>query len=313
MYILPKDAVSVFNARIDDAVNYDGSGLHSGVGALDKLLNPFVGGITVTILARPSNGKSMLIQQYARQAALNYKTFSTKFVPPVFVSLESSIEEIMVRNVANYTVTNSTIIQKVNRKDDADEFKRAASKFADEYPMFYIGYSSYNKNRQNRISVDSIINDIDEIQQKYNRPISALCLDYIQLVHISGHSEKRPMIEDAIYTLKTFAKNSGFPFIMAAQANRDAETNQNFPIPQPHHCKDTGVIEEASDVILSCMRPIKYWKVGEAIPHTKDNLICSEYLYYIYTAKQRDGISDIGTWVNMDARIGAFSDMEVGD
>lgn len=311
MIITPQDSTKVLHQYLNRLEQGGGAGIKIGVPKIDEKLIPIDDGQLMTVLARPNNGKSTVINHYMRQASKDYLTKKDEYAPPLLVSLESPIEEIQLRNLANFAAMDSKLIRTGGKLNDWKALHDKVDQMVVEYPMCYVGHSAYMPRSAERITLETIAVDIDKIQQRAGRRIRALGVDYIQLMTMNGYADRRLMLSECVVRLKELGMTQSFPVIMASQANRDSDTTQKFPVPQPYHSKDTGSIEEASDIILSCMRPCKYYKIGEAIPYSDEGHLVTPFLYFIYLCKQRDGDSSIGFWIEMDPRIGQLSDMEI--
>ena len=311
MIILPNEATDILHNYLRKIETGTGYGIPIGVKKIDEQLIPIENGQLMTVLARPNNGKSSVVNHYMRQASKQYMEHKTDYAPPVLVTLESPIEEIQLRNLANFAAIDSKAIRTRNNMD-WKTLHDSVDKMAVEFPMIYIGHSAYLTNKKkHRITFETISDDIQAIQDKAGRRVRAVGLDYIQLMSMKGYDDRRIMLSECVIRLKEMAMENDFPIIMAAQANRTSDTEQKFPVPQPYHAKDTGSIEEASDIILSCMRPCKYYKIGEAVPYSEEGHLVTPFLYFLYLAKQRDGESSLGFWLSMDSRIGSLSDLEI--
>src|SRR6185295_6953480 len=107
----PEDTATILHQYLDHLQNDDHMGIPIGIKKVDDFLVPIQDSDFTTILGRPSNGKSVLTVHYARQAATQYREQQDKYAPPVLISLESPVEEIMLRNLANYTAIDSKIIR----------------------------------------------------------------------------------------------------------------------------------------------------------------------------------------------------------
>lgn len=308
----PQESVTILHKYLEHLEKDDDSGIGFGVPSVDKTLMKLQDNDFVTVLARPSNGKSVVVVHYCRRASEQYKANQDKYSPPVLISLEGPVEEVMMRNLSNYTAIDSKIIRNGKQQNNWKELHESADKMIAEFPMTYIAASSYSTKKKQRITLSFVEDAMKKIVDVYGKKPRMIGLDYIQLLSMdNGSSDRRIMLSECVLRIKELGSIYGCPVVMASQANREAETQQKFAIPQPYHSKDTGSIEEASDIILSLMRPCKYYKIGDLIPYTSENVITTPYLFFVNICKQRNG-DTYGYWIEMDARIGSLSDGEIG-
>lgn len=307
-----QESENILHEYLNKLENSNDIGIFSGLTKLDKILIPIADSEFVTILGRPSNGKSVLTVHYMRQAALDYKLHKDKYAPPIMISLESPVEEIMLRNLSNYSAMDSRQIRTGRTLNDWAMLHENASKMVAEYPMIIMGYSAFSKKKKERMTIGFIEDGAKKVADKFGLPPRALGLDYIQLCSLDKNvQDRRIMINECVLRYKEMGQIYSAPTIMAAQASREAETQQKFPIPQAHHCKESGAIEECTDILLSVMRPIKYWREGEPVPYSQDGQIVTKDLFFIFVTKQRNGESNVGAWVSMDGRLSSLSDLEM--
>ena len=224
----------------------------------------------VVIAGRPGMGKSSLMLQMAYDFALQGRTV-------YYFSLEMGKEECLERLICNYCNIDNYNIHtgKVNVNICMD-------KVAELYETL---------NQIKLVIIESwgrTFAEILEIMDNFEKP-DAIFLDYINLIR-QGSLSKKDAIDEYIKDVRTLALDKNFCAILGAQINRDVHRNQDptaeVPIPNMWNIKETGNVEEHSDLILITHWP-HYYRFNEK------GDISDEKEYIIKVAKNRSGRTGI--------------------
>jgi replicative DNA helicase len=131
---------------------------------------------------------------------------------------------------------------------------------------------------------DSPSPSLMEIRAKCRRlraenKLGLLVIDYLQLIRGSGRAENRVQeISQITRGLKSLAKELNVPIIALSQLSRAVETRDKTGRPQLSDLRESGSIEQDSDLVLFVYREIMYNKDAEE-PNKAELII----------AKQRNG------------------------
>lgn len=289
-------------------------GLSTGLENLDKFLMPLTPSDMMVILARPSQGKSSLMMYYAMrsaQLAVLSRGTQTEFAPPIYITAETPVEELSIKILSNYSRIDSRIIRTGKELNDWERLTKDAEEMSEKIPITYVGHSLITP-RRGLITIDYIEQAVYEAVGKYGCPPRAIFVDYLQRIATPGLSDRRVGLSEVVERLKDLHMAVRAPLIFGSQAKREVD-DKAFPVPDIGDGKETGSIEETADVVVSTMRPVKYWKRGQVIPHTNPELFCTDNLFFINVLKQRNGDSDMGFWVNFEPKYTEFTDLETID
>jgi len=122
--------------------------------------------------------------------------------------------------------------------------------------------------------------------QARKRLPALVVVDYLNLMDSHTKKEKRAYeIAEIVKSLRQTAKNLQVPIILICQINRENEKIQDTR-PQLHNLKESGAIEEHSDMVILLHRPTLKNERSE------DDSVSSS-LTEIIIAKQRNG--EVGT------------------
>lgn len=226
---------------------------------------------TLTVVAgRPSMGKSTLLLNMAY-------SFAEEGKKVYFFSLEMSKEECLERLICNAcSIENSCL----------HTGKIGNGKYENEIKCF-----GDTLEKMDLMIVESWGRTFDEILQiidNYEKP-DAIFIDYVNMVK-SGNLSQKGAIDEYIKDLRNLALDKNFCAVLGAQINRDIykaqDMSKEVPVPNIWHLKDSGNLEQVSDLVM-----IVHW------PHyyrfTKDEGIDDEKEFLIKVAKNRSGRTGI--------------------
>lgn len=245
----------------------------TGLTNLDELTNGFRSGNLIVIGARPGMGKSALMNTIARNIA-------STGLPTYMFSLEMEDTELVDRMVsADVGIDNGKII---NRQLDEYERDLYLSKI-DEVPNLPIYI--YDKGGLTMRELKSKAR-----LAKKTTGIGALFVDYIQLMEGSGQNREQE-VSKISRDLKALAKELKIPVVALAQLSRKVE-EAHYKLPDIHHLRESGAIEQDADMIMFLWRPDAYgYRMLDFDPITGEEVPTEvgETDAYVRVAKNRKG------------------------
>ena len=228
--------LEIINAIGDDiqerAARIDDGGVvrvPTGLYELDRFLYGGFGVGNLIILAgRPSEGKTAIMVQMAREAA-------TVGVPALIFSLEMSKEEVVQRFlVATGDIRPEQIYQA--RVDDWSEFESGVAKVCN-LPI-YVDDST-------RVVAD-IVAKTSAMNAKGKCGI--VFIDYLGLIRFDGKQPLYIQISEVTKAMKRLAKDCRCPVVLLCQLNRNSVRDGRPPDLQD--LRDSGSIEQDADIVL---------------------------------------------------------------
>ena len=242
-------------------------GLQTGFGKLDAMMNGFQDSMLYVIGARPSQGKSALM--------LNMATVISRQVPVGIISLESSMEEVLTREVALISRIDSQKL--VSGYFAAADFSRlfdATQQIAEKEMYLY--------DKPNcTIAQISLICKL--MRQRHN--VKCIFIDYLQLIRAPGTEGDRERVLAASNALKDISRELGIPIIALAQLRRDSDGRR----PTLGDFQHSSQIEQDADVGLLIWHRIVDMR-NKTLPKTKVENEAEERLQiYLIVDKNRDG------------------------
>jgi replicative DNA helicase len=313
---------------IDLSYKKDGkiAGLPSGLRDLDKKLGGLHNSDLVIIAGRPSMGKTALGTNIAFNVAKKYKEKLDDFGNKVledggkvgFFSLEMSSEQLATRVLAQESKISGDKMRKAElNKEDFKKIAKVSSELEnlnliiDDNPI---------------LTIPSLRARARRLKRLYN--INLIIIDYLQLMSGStiGRNDGRVQeISEITRGLKAIAKELNIPIIALSQLSRQVEQREDKR-PQLADLRESGTIEQDSDVVMFIFRESYYLERMEPIKKPDENedrynerhhrwreLCESSYnKAEIIIAKQRHG--PIGTIrAHFDPNFTRFSDLASKD
>lgn len=199
-------------------------------GLLRSTLKGIEKGSFIIVAARPSTGKSVMVQDFALYAAKSKKKV-------LFVSAEMPEKMLTDRLVASLTRTN--LLEAKHQLSEVDykgNYIGGLGQMA-ELPMDFI----FSKKIAD---IESYINDK---KGEYDLVVVDYLQDLMPVRNFKGDYEK---VTNNSSELVTLARRFNIPFVVAAQINRDAANGQ----PSMSDIKGSGQIEQDADVVIALWR-----------------------------------------------------------
>ncbi|MBT5414774.1 MAG: replicative DNA helicase, partial [Rhodospirillaceae bacterium] len=261
------EGFKTFQASLTDAVEIalaayksDGhvTGVSSGFADLDGMLGGMHQGELLVLAGRPSMGKTALVTNMAFAAAKAYREEvaddgTKRQVDGAvvgFFSLEMSAEELATRILAEEARISSAKIRKGEmNQEDFDRLVQASQRLA-AAPFFIDDTAA--------LSVSAMRTRARRLKRQHG--LSLIVVDYLQLLRPpTEHRNENRVQEIAAITraLKALAKELEVPVIALSQLSRAVEQREDKR-PQLSDLRESGTIEQDSDVVMFVYRPEYY-------------------------------------------------------
>ena len=251
------------------------TGVPTGFTDLDRLTAGFQGSDLITLAARPSMGKTAL--------ALNMAGYqASKQIPVSFFSLEMAKEQLTYRQLSGYSGINSTKFRTGNLSGEDWQKITKTSSMLYEWPLYIDDIPSLS---------------YGELRRRIRRGVKGhgskiVYIDYLGFIEgDKDASAKTYEIQSITRALKGVAKEFNIPVVLICQLNRDCEKRPNKR-PILSDLRDSGSIEQDSDVVLFLYRDAKYVKKLDSDGLERPEYTRVKNLAELDVAKQRNGPTD---------------------
>ncbi len=224
------------------------TGLAAGFPDLDEMTSGFQPSNLVIVAARPSMGKSSLLNDFALNAATRQQT------PVVIFSLEMSKEELVQRFLASEAKVDSQRLRKGSlQEQDWSRLSAALGRLA-EAPIFIDDSAN--------ISMMEMRAKCRRLKARHG--LGLVIVDYLQLMQSPRKSENRQQeVSEISRNLKILARELGVPVICASQLNRGVEVRSDKR-PLLGDLRESGAIEQDADIVMFIYRDEVYNPDSEA-------------------------------------------------
>lgn len=226
--------------------------------SLDNKLWGFERKKMVVVGARPSQGKSTFLLN----ASLEFVRQGLKVL---FFSFEMTKEVCLDRIISKECLIDNSLI----RCGDVIRYRYRVSNFYEELKKWRL------------LIVETIGNslpDFKKIQNAMHDKPDVVVIDYGNMVAERPGRTKKETFDEYIKGLRALSVQENFLLIMAAQINRSAVKDGKAREPRLDDLKETGVLEEVSDIVI-----LLHWQ------WFYDRIEGSENEYTVDIAKNRDG------------------------
>lgn len=231
------------------AANGRVTGLPTGFLDVDALTRGFQMGTLITLGGRPGAGKTALATNIAQRSAV------MGHVVGMF-SLEMPKEELFFRQVSAATQIDSHRLQGGYLSEG--DWGRVSQAFSE------IAESSLYVDETPAIGMFAVRSRARRLKAAHG--LELLILDYLQLMSTSDRYDTRALaIGEITGSLKALAKELKIPILLLSQLNRESVRGERPRRPQLSDLRDSGSIEQDSDIVMFVHRPDEHEPVTELI------------------------------------------------
>lgn len=218
------------------------SGIPTGFRDLDEHTSGLQNSDLILLGARPGMGKTSLMLNMIKRAAVNC-------YPVLIFSLEMSKESLIHRLLSDLSSTNLMNFKNGNFEDrEWDKLDKASSRISE---------MNIHIDDRSGLSVSEILSTSRKMKMKHN--IQAIYIDYIQLIKGWVKEGQASKVEIS-WSLKMLAKSLNVPVVALSQLNRSLESRQNDKRPVVSDLRDSGALEQDADIIMFLYRDEVYNK-----------------------------------------------------
>jgi replicative DNA helicase len=214
-------------------------GIPTGFDELDSYLSGLQRSDLIVLGARPSLGKTSLCLDIARGAAIKHG------VPVGIFSLEMSRDQVIDRIIAAEAQVALWKLRTGRLRDETDfEMIRDSLDRLSKAPIFIDDTASANV-----IQLRSMARRL-----QIEHGLGLLVVDYLQLIQPRSQTDNMVQaMTEVSRGLKTLARELNVPILAAAQLSRAVE-HRDVKIPRLADLRESGSIEQDSDVVLFIYR-----------------------------------------------------------
>lgn len=279
------DKLGDFVDMVDERYKRKGEipGIQTGLYNLDMLIGGLQPERYYAIGARPSQGKSAMMLNMASHIAKERKVG--------IISLESSIGEVLTREVAMIAGLNSqSILSGSLSKNDFDKILIAGENITQAHMYVYDKPNIY---------LPELVGQARRMVRKIG--VEAIFIDYLQLIQVAGVQTDRERVSKASVRIKDLSRELKIPIVCLAQLRRDSDGRR----PGLGDFQHSSQIEQDADVAMLLHHAV-YDENGKHLSKPKPEGHETVRIF-LHTDKNRDGATASGE-LDFDAPTLRFSE-----
>ena len=255
----------LLNEVFEDLIKKDKTYFETGFWELDELLHMQEGGALITIGARPSMGKTTFLYSLAEKLAKKEKKI-------LFFSLEIPQNHVISRLLCQNAEIDYIKIRKNCLNQEESESIISALNEMSKWDLHID---------------DTAAPDISYIEDKIKKvKPDVVFIDYLQLIRGNNSSDRYKEVTDIVKNLKRISEENKIVIFLNSQLSRACETRYD-KYPMLSDLRDSGAIENLSDVVIFIYRP-EYYNQKD-----KDGELYVKGEAHIIVAKNRFGCCGI--------------------
>lgn len=237
-------------------------GLATGFTDLDRMTMGLKPRNLVVIGARPSVGKTALMQCIAENVGLgvaHYQDYRGGATPTLLISMEMSGTELVERMlVSRAGIHVGRLHDAFMRKDEMSRLMTVSKEFS-AAPIWIWDAT--------QLTIQEIRARVRQLVKK--EKIGLVCVDYLQLIKSKSPGAKASRereVADVAEGLKAMAKEHAIVVMALAQLNREVEQRGKNAKPTVADLRESGQIEQAADLALLLYRPARVGGIDVPAP-----------------------------------------------
>lgn len=228
---------------MDNVKDKDLIGVPTGFSRIDSITGGFIGSQLIILAARPSVGKSALLNAMVLNAAEN--NFKVGIISLEMPTLQMAARMGSVLSEIDFF---KIFRNRIYDEQERDKVYHGLEKLAN-LPIKITDSTG--------VSVSDIRAKVAQLKQR--NEIDILFIDYLQLVDGEGGNRnynREQEVSKMSRGLKIMAMEYNIPVVVLAQLNRESEKATDKK-PKLHHLRESGGIEQDADIVMLLHRDFK--------------------------------------------------------
>jgi len=231
--------------RNNEIINRQGlSGVPSGFTEIDKITGGFQKSDLILLAARPAMGKTSLMLNFVRNAAVEFKE------PVACFSLEMSAMQLMHRLQSSETGIPLEKFMRIGLAPDEVEFNHKKCEKLATSPI-YIDDTAGLSIFELKVKLRKLVRE---------KGVKMAVIDYVQLMTVGKGVDVNGREQEISYisrNLKAIAKDLNIPIVALSQLSRKVEERADR-LPMLSDLRESGSLEQDADIVMFIYRPDYY-------------------------------------------------------
>ncbi len=309
----PAEVGTLVLSAVQDRREHPGAGVRSYIPVLDKHLLPLRPGELVTVMGRPSNYKTGLMQFWARNVAHEIVDTDAEHEVVIFVTWEMAVEELGLYDLAGTAQLDASEISQGRVDDTAwDRLQTAAMQRA-TIPLWIVGHSIERRRKRPDLTLSNVARALLWIDSEMGYHPRIVFLDYLNQMQPEKGEDRRMQVFENVRRCKDMALALGCPVVLGVQAGRQVD-ERNWKLPEMGDGLESSNIEHTADKMLSLWMPKTTEPTGSElhVPGAKESHIeINDRLLVVGLKKQKLGPANKVAFLSVDAASNRITDLDL--
>lgn len=266
IFYTPNEIASMTVAYLRERQANKAVSVDLGLPVLDEIMNPVHPGDLVSVLGRPGSGKSSFMIRWARYRSERLYDIDDPDRMVVYITLEQTVEDLYAYIIAAETGITVTDMARANLSEAHIQKILGATVRTMTRPLTLLGHSAQHRRARPSLAIETIRQNLHQLEDRgtlNGNPfrLDMIFMDYLQRAPYKGDN-KSIGLYDVMNGCKELALEFACPFVLGVQAQREVDETK-MKIPGLSDAQWTSGVEQVSDIMLSLMRPAKYFQDGQ--------------------------------------------------
>jgi len=303
----PPEVGTLVLKTIEERKDTPGAGVRLGISTIDDRLLPLRPGELITVMGRPSNYKSGLMEFWARQVAQDILDEGTENEMVVFVTWEMAVEELGLYDLAARTKLDAAEISQGRIDEAAWARLQAAAMKRSALPLWVLGHSIERRKKRPRLTMSNVAAALRWVEDEMGYHPRIIFLDYLQQMEAESGESRRMQVFENVYRCKDMALALGCPVVLGVQAHRSVD-DRAWKLPHMGDGMESSNIEHTADKMLSLWMPKTTEPTNSVVAN---GLAVSDNLLIMGVMKQKLGPAGFWKPLYVEPKINEIAPMEL--
>jgi replicative DNA helicase len=284
--------------------------LRTLVPTIDSALRPLMPGELIFIMANTGQGKTSLMQFWARQVVKQLQQRPDIKDAVVYASWETITEELGLYDLCGITGVNSSLAWSGDVTDAEMEKLRVAAMRRAAMPLWVMAPSLKRRREGKGLTMTAVSASLERVEHIYAIKPAIIFIDYLQIITPENVTDdRRIQVLRSVDALRQLGRDCGAPVVVGSQAGRQV-LERDDKLPEIGDGQESSRQEQDADRVLALWYPCKTEGLGTRL--SDYDVEVNDRLMLLGIRKQRHAASGQVILLDFDAAHNTFASWQEG-